>query len=193
MASWLSTLFLCFALAAHAQTKSPEWALSEKLIDNVDRSAWVEESLRVSPDARRVAYGARDNEAFVVVDGKKQKQYYGIAMGTIAFSPDSKRVSYVAATTSKKFVVVDGKEGKQYDGILASSGVIFSPDGKRVAYGAQVGSEQFVVVDEREEKQYDGIGAGTLLLQPRQQTGGLRRAGGKQEIRGRGRERGEAI
>jgi hypothetical protein len=70
---------------------------------------------------------------FVVVDGKEEKKYDNIG-GTI-FSPDSKRVAYVAGVGDKEFMVVDGKEEKIYDAIV---GTIFSPDSKRVAYVALV-------------------------------------------------------
>jgi hypothetical protein len=95
-------------------------------------------------------------KAFVVVDGKEEKQYGGI--GTLIFSPDSQRVAYGAKVRmDEEFVVVDGREEKRYDYIEPGS-LIFSPGSKRVAYAARLGDKRFVVVDGKEEKGYDGIG-----------------------------------
>jgi hypothetical protein len=117
-----------------------------------------------SPDSRRVAYVAelpppgRDSQAgrgkeFVVVDGVEGKEYDLIdpegSKGTPVFSPDSRRVAYVAQLGGKEFVVVDGVEGKEGSGDL-----VFSPDGRRVAYLANRGDKQLVVVDGVEGKEY---------------------------------------
>jgi hypothetical protein len=81
------------------------------------------------------------------------------------FSPDSKRVAYVAKVGEKRFnvsekwsAVVDGKEKQAYDGI---GGLIFSPDSRHMAYVAGAGAKQFVVVDGKEGKRYDGLVKGT--------------------------------
>ncbi len=96
------------------------------------------------------------NQWCVVVDGKEEKPYDGLEEGTLVFSPDSKRVAYVARTSSKQRVVVDGKEEKQYDAIVVGT-LVFSPDSKHVAYVARADSRVFVVMDSKEEKQYDAI------------------------------------
>ncbi len=80
-----------------------------------------------------------------------------------AFSPDSRRVAYVAARGGKWLVVVDGVEGKEHDGIVAGSPV-FSADSKRVAYAARRVAKQLVVVDGVEGKEYDG--AANLVFSP---------------------------
>jgi hypothetical protein len=58
-----------------------------------------------------------------VVDGKEEKPYDGI--DTLLFSPDSRRVAYMAAVGAKQFVVVDGNEGKPYDGFPKGTKIIF--------------------------------------------------------------------
>jgi hypothetical protein len=53
--------------------------VSERFIAKIDFSSWIQETFRVSPDNRRVAYVAwARNKQFVVVDGKEEKQYDGI-------------------------------------------------------------------------------------------------------------------
>jgi roadblock/LC7 domain-containing protein len=114
-----------------------------------------------------VAYGAKVGTKWsAVIDGDEGKKYDGITAGTLAFSPDCKRVAYGAKVGARWSVVIDGKEGKPYDGIMMRT-LIFSPDGKRVAYGAELGSKQFVVVDEKEARQYDTIvtlGGGKIVF-----------------------------
>lgn len=144
--------------------KMPVKEAFENLIAENNFSSRIQESFKVSPDGKRVAYIANAGDRqFVVVDGKEERQYDGIGEGTLIFSPDSRRVAYVAIAGNKQFVVVDGKEEKQYDAIGIP---IFSPDSKRMAYMVQVDNRQFVVVDGNEEKQYDGIGERTLVFSP---------------------------
>jgi hypothetical protein len=156
---------LGWSLAAFAEEKSPNRRASERLIVKIDVSSWIEESFTISPDSRRVAYGAgAGKKRFVVVDGKKDKPYDGIGEGTPIFSPDSRRVAYTAGASKTWFVVVDGKEDKRYDGC---SILIFSPDSQRVAYRATAGNKRFVVVDGKEGKPYDDIvnrGGGRIVF-----------------------------
>ena len=96
---------------------------------------------------------------FVVVDGQG-KQYDRIEKQSLVFSPDSRRMGYVARGDGKWFVVVDGQEKRQYDlrgdapgympGIHRSDiSFAFSPDSQRVGYLAHSGWGKFVVVDGR--------------------------------------------
>ncbi len=154
--------------------------VSEKLILQIDDSRLLKDSLVVSPNGRRVAYVARAGaRAFVVVDGKEEKHYSAVGkeipyvtaegpevlhVGTPKFSPDSRRVAYVAREGKKWFVVVNGNEENPYDDVGGLT-LIFSPDSRRVAYAASVAGKQFVVVDgEKKEKPYEWIGA--LLFSP---------------------------
>jgi roadblock/LC7 domain-containing protein len=141
----ISVLLILISTGAFAQKTSPNKEIFERLIVQIDSSSWIQETFRVSPDSKRVAYMARlGNKIFVVVDGQEEKQYDGIGATGPIFSPDSKRVAYMARLGNKRFVVVDGKEEKQYDGL---AGPLFSPDSKRVAYMARLGNKIFVVVD----------------------------------------------
>ncbi len=84
------------------------------------------------------------NTWFVVVDGKEAKRYDGI--GTLIFSPDSKRMAYVAGAGNKYFVVVDGKEGKQYDSIVTIRGgrIVFDSS-DRLHYLVVKGNDIYLV------------------------------------------------
>lgn len=54
----------------------------------------------------------------MVVDGLEQKEYDGVGFGTLAFSPDSQTLAYIATRDNKQLVVVNGAEGKEYEGFL---------------------------------------------------------------------------
>ena len=118
-------------------------------------------SVTVSPDSRRVSYGAgAGDKQFVVVDGREEKQYDAILEGTPLFSPDSRRVAYVAGVGDKQFVVVNGREEKQYDGITDSS--TFQYDGQPAGGLCRWRGRQTVCRGRKREtssrmKQYDAL------------------------------------
>ena len=111
---WLSFFLLCIGAAASAQTESPDQALSERLISNIDFSASIKASFKVSPDSKRVAYGARaGSRVFVVMDGKEGNHYDAIlalgaeGKGRIVFdSADS--LHYLAAKGRGIYLVEEG-------------------------------------------------------------------------------------
>ena len=124
---------LMLVTSCTATTPGTGTAVSEKHIVQIDTSSWIPESFRTSPDSKQVAYAAKvGDEWFVVVNGKKGKQFSGIGSGTPIFSPDSQRVAYIAGVDYKQLVVVDGKKGNQYDAIALGT-LVFSPDSQRVA------------------------------------------------------------
>jgi hypothetical protein len=137
----------------------------------------------LSPDGRRYAWIAhlglklwstRENEngifcsgsnQVVFVNGKPGKVYGGVYDSGVVFSPDSKRVAYLALLGGEAFVVCDGREGKHYSESMAC-GQVFSPNSKHLAYVVGNSNEQFVVMDNKEFKKYDGIQADSLCFSP---------------------------
>ena len=115
-----------------------------------------------SPDSKQLAYVAEeDGKMFVVVNGlvsdwllakfvsfaKEGKRYDAIQIyayaGHLLFSPDSKRLAYIAQNDGNEFVVLDKKEGKPHGPIrmgnttiirIRPTSLTFSPDSKRFAY-----------------------------------------------------------
>ena len=75
----------------------------------------------------------------MVVDGQSGTEYDYIQDGPV-FSPDSRRVAYLALKGKKWVAVIDGVPGPEYDPNYGSCCVgeyfIFSPDGHHVAYCA---------------------------------------------------------
>lgn len=62
----------------------------------------------------------------MVIDGQAGPEYDGI--GTPVFSPDSKRVAYLAVKDKKCLVVIDGQAGPEY-GMIVKGGPTFQADG----------------------------------------------------------------
>ena len=102
----------------------------------------------------------------MVIDGKAGKGYAGLA-GKPVFSPDSRRVAYIAMNTQNQWVVAvdDGESPDKHPSVKGHAGVspelCFSPDGRRLAYVvvAESGGEvkQAVVVDHQEGAKYDAV------------------------------------
>jgi hypothetical protein len=82
------------------------FSVSEKLIAKIDSSSWIPETLKVSPDSRRMAYGSIvDNKQFVVVDGNEWKQYDGIVKGSNLVFDSPNNLHYLAGEGNKIYLV----------------------------------------------------------------------------------------
>jgi len=150
----------------------------------------LDHMLAFSPDSQRLLYGVlkADKSCYFVVDDKKGPVYQSIGApvvppgikveATLAalFSPDSKRVAYLAKKDSRYLIVVDGVEGKvRFDRVVGAfgvdrtgkiqtqslqpSGIMFSPDSQRVSFVAATrdDSKQFVIVDDTKHQEYRGV------------------------------------
>lgn len=152
-------VYIIFFPAANLHAEESNWqrVVTEQLILSPDPTEWIESTLRISPDGKRIAYVKNvEGMKCIVVDGKEGMPYDNIALGKNLFSPDGKRFAYAALRGEKRFVVVDGEEQKHYDAI-GKAGPVFSPDGKHLTYAARDGKQWYVVVDGVEGKPYDGI------------------------------------
>jgi WD40 repeat protein len=119
----------------------------------------VENSLTFSPDGKRLAYVVSHGRGnFLVLDGQERREHnyhwYSSVLSRPVFSPDSRRVAYLAQDleTNEYYVVPDGHSGKRYTYIKYGS-LQFSPDSRRFAYVVE-NDEAFVVVDEIEGAEY---------------------------------------
>lgn len=112
-------------------------------------------SLRISPDSKRVAYGAaRGDKRVIVVNGVDGKEYDTIAMGSL-FSRDGKRFAYAAKRGERWVVVVDGVEVGEYERIADEPE--FAPGSMRLAYSARRGGKWVSVLDGMGGKEYDEL------------------------------------
>ncbi len=119
----------------------------------------------ISDDQKHIAFTVKTNGGeFVMVDGVAGKTYTSILRAPlteagvqqqIKFSPNGRRVAYVARRGEKFLVVVDGKEGPEYDRLRVGA-PNFSPDSRRLAYFAERGGKTIAVIDGVESKPFDG-------------------------------------
>lgn len=119
----------------------------------------------ISKVGNRIAYrGKRGKEWYLVLDEIEHGPFDGIAEDSIQFSPDGRRIAFVAGTYRKKlgipigrdnFIVLDGKPGPVYS---ETSTVDFSPDSARYSYIAKRKGEEFIVLDGIELGPYQKAG-----------------------------------
>ena len=131
---------------------------------------------KFSPDSRRVAYigfkgdssslrfGIINGWSVVMVDGKEMGRHHGAA--ALRFSPDSRRVCWVAAVDKGgQCVVVDGKQGPAFETVLGP-GPVFSKDGRKLAYIGRQGNRDAVIVNGAKLAEYDQVHGGSLSFSP---------------------------
>jgi WD40 repeat protein len=141
----------------------------------------VDGTLTFSRDGKRLACAVAkpDRSAYILVDGKagpvhdgiggsmptgvapnraSMQTVYALGSGTsVLFSPDSRRIAYLAHSGPTKRVYVDGKaEDIEMDFLV--SGMVFSDDSKRLAYEGRQGDKFFLVVDGKKGTDYNALG-----------------------------------
>jgi Tol biopolymer transport system component len=153
---------------AAPQVRARARSESLTLVDTIDFSKWRPDTFAVSPDGMRMAYASLEESGrgHMVIDGKAGKGYAGLA-GKPAFSPDSRRMAYIAMNTQNQWVVAvdDGENPDKHPSVKGHAGVspelCFSPDGRRLAYVVVAESggavKQAVVVDHQEGAKYDAV------------------------------------
>src|SRR4051794_17189713 len=91
---WIALLLWPVITRAEVGEPAPRRGATERTIVAIDFDTWLSDSLRISPDGRRVAFVRRIGDGqCVVVDGREGKRYDGIGEGTLAFSPDGRHVA----------------------------------------------------------------------------------------------------
>jgi Tol biopolymer transport system component len=85
--------------------------------------------------------------------------------GAPVFSPNGKRLAYIAQEGSQRFVVLDGKPGAKYEAVSKGT-LTFSPDSKRLAYVAGKGGKWTVVLDGAEGKPHTDVLTTPLRFSP---------------------------
>lgn len=139
-------------------------------------------TLIFSPDGKRLACAVAkpDRSAYILVDGKAGPVHDSIggsmpsgiapdqastqpphglwiSRSSVLFSPDSRRIAYLAHSGQTKRVYLDGKaEDVEMDFLVC--GMVFSKDSKRLAYGGRRGNRFFLVLDGKQGDDYDALG-----------------------------------
>jgi hypothetical protein len=110
----------------------------------------------VSPDNRHVAYPVLHRGQWTVsLDGVESPSYRKVT--GLVFSPDSRRLAYVAEKApGREAVVVDGQESTEFGSVDAES-LRFSPDSRHLALvaGPPDSLKVFIVLDGKPGPAYD--------------------------------------
>jgi len=171
---------------AYTGQRAQQWSLVVDGEPEVSIEGIVDQSLTFSPDSRRLAYAVAkaDRRAYLVLDGKPGPVHDGIGgslppevaanrasgqtgyglgyASSVLFSPDSRRIAYLAHFGRMKRVFVDGNADDVEMEFLVS-GMVFSDDSKHLAYGGRRFNELFIdkfflVVDGKKGADYDALG-----------------------------------
>lgn len=171
---------------AYTGRRAQQWFLVVDGEPEVPIEGIFDHSLTFSPDSRRLAYAVAkaDRRAYLVVDGKagpvhdnigvsvppgiaanraSMQTVYGLgSASSVLFSPDSRRVAYLAHSGRMKRVFLDGKADDVEMEFLVG-GMVFSDDSKRLAYGGRgfnkfFVDKSFLVVDGKKGADYDALG-----------------------------------
>lgn len=115
----------------------------------------IADTIILSSDEKHIAYVVKEKGEggnFVVIDNEEERNYEDVR--NLIFSPDSKRLAYIAGDGGKEFVVdiivgatEEEEKRKTYNHIKS---LFFSPDSQHLVYIATEGGEEFVVKDEEE-------------------------------------------
>jgi Tol biopolymer transport system component len=150
-----------FAYVAFERIKSDQ--MNFAVIDGAEGKHYeiVDYSIRnvspviFSPDSKHTAYQVGAPENYVVRDGVPEKSYaaiekalgYGSTECVPVFSPDSKRLAYVACIVTNWTVIVDGKIFDDQHVREFTHNLVFSPDSQHLAYRSRLDAHWFAIVD----------------------------------------------
>jgi hypothetical protein len=116
-----------------------------------------------SPDRqRRVEVIERDGHQHLQIDNELPRRYLGVALETIRFSEDSKRLVYAAKIDSGWVIVVDSVCSRPWTGI---GEVVFGP-GQRLAYVANDSGQWRVVLEGTPSPLFEAVMQGSLTFSP---------------------------
>jgi Tol biopolymer transport system component len=130
------------------------------VIDGVEGPPYYEVGgLSFSTDGKHFAYSANDEQSqFVVLDGKPGKPYASI-YGSPTFSPDGRRLCYIAEKAEDaRVLVVEGTNPLEFPLPTSRFGceTVFSPDSKHIAWIYPRGKKWVLCIDGHEVGTYDG-------------------------------------
>lgn len=103
----------------------------------------------LGPNGKRWAcrFITTDYSQVFVIDGAQQSDKIGVFFSAMAFSPDGKRLAYLAEQGDRRFVMLDGKKGPELGSEAVLDELVFSPDGKRLAYDVRGENPDYVMLD----------------------------------------------
>jgi hypothetical protein len=106
-----------------------------------------------SPDGKRYAVtcvNAAARSAFMVIDGKKGKEYQSVTDKMVYWTPDSSKVIYLTTSGGRNFLIVDGQEFaiNSLQGLMRAP-IQMAEQGNRYAFATRDGTNRnfMLVVD----------------------------------------------
>jgi len=117
----------------------------------------IPESIKISPDWRKVAFAAYSDHTHNIVQTNNQTSpvYYALRPNMPIWSPDNQKYAYIAyKNKTEAVVIVNGKDIGNFEN---ADNFIFDPSGTQFAFRAQKNNRQFTVVDGNPGTPYDGI------------------------------------
>ena len=122
-------------------------------------------ALIYSSKGDHVAYTAqKDKKWYLLVDGniKNMPMAHYTSIDRLRYSPDGRKLVFVAKVDNKSVVVFNSKEGNMYDNIIGD--VFFSPDSNQMAYVTfnKKTNKKIVILNGKGLKEYDDIGGPAL-------------------------------
>ncbi len=128
-------------------------------VDGVDQKTYLGigvTSLSWSPDGARLAYPARVEGGWVLVEGGADGPTMD-GIGEVTWSADGKHIAYAAERRGRWLVVRDGHPEPSLEALRARS-LRFSKDGAHLAYVGDEDRKVVAVVDGVKSTPYDSIG-----------------------------------
>ncbi len=125
------------AAGSDAATAEPQflgrYLVTTEQLHDADRGYKLE-TVYPSPDRRRVAavFVGNNAQGYVWVEGQGQSPLWDYVIA-VEWSPDSRRLAYLATSGGKVHVVVDGVDTGKYDSVPGKT-VPFSSDGSRYGF-----------------------------------------------------------
>lgn len=108
-----------------------------------------------SPDSQQVVYAVIHDNKWYIIKGQQEIGPYEILyQGQPIFSPDGKRMAYLAGEGGENFYYIDGKKDGPYQ---PEGSIVFSPDSQRIIYFALEGEEWFAILDGERIGPYQGV------------------------------------
>ena len=121
------------------------------------------------PIADSVAFAFKTNRGksgyAISLNGKNGPLFDNISILGPVFSPDGRRLAYIAVKGKEVYSVIDGKKSDAYESIAEIS---FSPDSSKIVFLARdINKKYFAVTDGKKGINYDGIrGEGYPVFSP---------------------------
>lgn len=159
-------IFLAFSFLICSQksfSQSQNLRVSEKVISTLGNSTSHDNTFFISNDKNHIAYRIVSGKMqYAIIDGKKGKPYDSVM--NIVFSPDGKRVAYLAKLARLWKVIVNGQVQTVGLKKFVVKHILFSPDGKKLLFIGKSGRKMILVVNGIVGQAFDEINENSITF-----------------------------